>query len=184
MPCPGRMVKPALGEPQLPPVKFGARRSNMLAATPPRASFTPGLVKALCGESLALNKARKRTGPLPVLLPSHVGTYAIASQARASWRRSPPSPQRIGGMPETGGRESRKDVGGYASCEKPAQRATGSGRAGCEETRMSGLQGGGRIWVGPDTTRTVPGRSKQYTAPRRPPTLLKRTASCEVKVSR
>jgi hypothetical protein len=90
-----------LVEPQFPTVKIGARRSNTLAATPLIASFTQRLVKALCGEYLAMNRVRKRTGLPTRTLTSHVRKGGIACQARASGRRSSHSSPMLRVTPET-----------------------------------------------------------------------------------
>ena len=57
-----------------------------------------------------MNRARKRTGLPTRTSTSHVCKGGIACQARASWRRSPHSTQRIGVMPDTRGRGAESTV--------------------------------------------------------------------------
>lgn len=85
-------VKPALVELPFPTVEIGARRSNTLATTPFRVSCTQRLAKALCGESLAMNRARKRTGHLHGLTVSRASMRDRLSGASLVATEFPESP--------------------------------------------------------------------------------------------
>jgi len=99
---PVRMVKPALVEPQFPTVKFAARRSILEATTPFIASFTQRLVKALCGEYLRTNRARKRMGA-----PTRTERLRCVNAGSPVWREPhgdgvPIVPKRVGSGPRPG----------------------------------------------------------------------------------
>jgi len=122
-------VKPASVEPQFPTAKFGARRSIPEATTPLPASCTQRLVKALYGEYLGMNRARKRTGHLHVLARL---TWAKAG----SPKRREPHGDGVPIVAQCSGQRLRQDEGEQAEvflpereqvvqCVNPAQCSKG-----------------------------------------------------------
>jgi hypothetical protein len=112
------------------------------------------------GESLGMNRARKRTGHLHVLVP------LLCAKARSPKRREsdgdgvPLVLERSGSCPIQGEGEQvssffprREQAQMRKSCSMLRRDERGDWRAVCEETRPHGSQGGGRKRTGPDTTR-------------------------------